>query len=602
MLGRIALFELRYQLRRGITWVSLAIFGLLSFTLITLIGLEPTPIPMNSPGRIAFIYAMFGIFGMFLSIATIADVALRDANSGMDAILRVQPIRTSVHYGPRFAGAYVVAVLAFMGVVLGYAAGAAMPWVADRSAGVFQLQAHAIAVVVMVLPTMFATGALFFTIATLTRRLMATYLGAFALLILLVAVPYLMNNPDYRTLAVLLDPFGVFAFLLDTDKWTTAERATRQLPLDGMLMWNRLLWIGIGLVLLSLSFALFSARERRPLMVRVNAPLGATPRLSLERPAITAGHVNAWDQLVLRTRHETRSILRSWTFIVLLILGLLAASGVLFVLYAAGIKDLATTPVVAHAMSQVFWLVTVLIPITYGGELIWRDRNAKIAQIIDATVAPNVIFLLSKIIAVALVVFALLAVGMISGIVFQLIMRAESIDVGYYLLKLILVVGLPALMYGVLAILIQTVVNRKFVGLLLMLAVLGLMAFADELHIDRFLHLFAIPDPGMVPGYEVFGKSLWFAGYWTGIAVLIAIASYLIWVRGAASLWTRLARAHRSITPRAAVIALLALGGAAATGGYIYWEPYTIGTGFASARPQSAPAQPGWGAEKLITR
>jgi ABC-2 type transport system permease protein len=217
-------------------------------------------------------------------------------------------------------------------------------------------------------------------------------------------------------------------------------------------------------------------------------------------------------------------------------------------------------------------------------------------------VAPNVIFLLSKIIAVALVILGLLAVGIITGIVFQLIMKAQSIDIGYYLLKLILVVGLPALMYGVLAILIQTVVNRKFVGLLLMLAVLGVMAFADEIGIDRFLHLFAIPDPGMAPGYGVFSKSLWFAGYWTGIAVLIAIASYLIWVRGAASLWTRLARAPRSITPRAALIAVLALGGAAAAGGYIYWEPYTIGTGFASATPQSATPKAGWGAEKLVTR
>jgi len=48
---------------------------------------------------------------MFLSIATIADVSLRDDQSRMDAILRAQPVSNSVHYGARFAGAFAVAVL-----------------------------------------------------------------------------------------------------------------------------------------------------------------------------------------------------------------------------------------------------------------------------------------------------------------------------------------------------------------------------------------------------------------------------------------------------------------------------------------------------------
>src|SRR5262245_42397270 len=332
MLARIALFELRYQLRRPITWVSFAIFALLAFGITALSGLEAGTIPLSSPGRIAFVTCVFGVFAMFLSIATIADVALRDANSRMDTILRAMPVRTSVHYGPRFTGAFVVAALSLLGVIVGDMAGAAMPWVSPQAAGPCRPPAHGIAFVVMGLPTLFATGTLFFTIATLTRRLMATYLAAIVLLALVIAAGFLTPSVEYRTLAALLDPFGIYAFLMDTNGWTLADRASRSIPLHHLLLWNRLLWIGIGSLFLVASFALFSARERRPLMVRSDAPVGARPRVILDRPVIAAGGVTAWDQLGLRTRYETRTILRSWTFIVLLILGMLIAASVLFIL------------------------------------------------------------------------------------------------------------------------------------------------------------------------------------------------------------------------------------------------------------------------------
>lgn len=542
MLAHIALFELRYHLRRPIAWISFAIFALLAFGIATTMGLHGDP--MNAPSRVALIVCLFGVPAMFLSIATVADVVLRDGNSQMDVILRAMPVRPSVHYGPRFAGAYVVAALTFLGVMVGYAAAAAMPWISANTAGPFRPDAHAMAFVVIALPTLFATGALLFTIATLTRRLMATYLGAIVLLGLFMAAQAL-SSLGYPIIAALLDPFAIFAVVTETLlHWSAAEQVSRSLPLDGLILWNRLLWIGIGCALLILSFALFSAHERQPRSLRVDAPAETTSGLMLDRPVVATGRVSTWDQLVLRTRYETRTILQSWTFIVVLILGLLMATGTLLTLAVGGIASNPTdTGVVAAAMKQAFGLMTVLLPIAYSGELIWRDRDAKIAQIIDATIAPNIVFLASKIIAMTLVIVALLTIATTTGIVFQLIMSAERIDVGLYLIKLGMLVGLPALLYGVLAIFVQTVVNRKFVGLLIMLAVLCVMSIAPTLIKNPLLLLFTIPDPGIASG-DAFVSSMLLAGYWISIAMLIAIASHLLWVRGSASLWTRIMRVH----------------------------------------------------------
>ena len=54
---------------------------------------------------------------------------------------------------------------------------------------------------------------------------------------------------DNRTLAALIDPFGSRALSVLTEYWTIAERNTRLVPLEGVLLWNRTLWLGVGLAI-----------------------------------------------------------------------------------------------------------------------------------------------------------------------------------------------------------------------------------------------------------------------------------------------------------------------------------------------------------------
>jgi ABC-2 type transport system permease protein len=518
---------------------------------------------------------------MFLSLATLADVALRDSETRMDEIMRTQPVRTASYFAARFAGAYAIACLAFLGAALGIALASRMPWVPAGAVGPFRLEAYALAVAVIALPNLFATGALFFTVASLTRSLLATYLSALVLFILYIAIQVLLANPAYRTLGALSDPFGNLALLTDLGYWTNAEFNNRLIPFAGLLLWNRLLWISIGILLLALSIKLFNARERRPRAPRIDLARMATSPVMRERPVVTSGGGSVWDQIVVRTRHEAGSILRSWTFLVLLVLGPLACVGVLVAQAAvAQMPTLPVTYVVIDSVAAAFALVAVLVPIAYGGELIWRDRNAKIAEIVDATPTPNFVFLVSKIAAVALVILALLCVVMVTGIAFQLLNGVTDIEIGFYLVKLLLVIGLPALMFGVFAILVQSVVNQKYLGLLILLAVLVALPFASYVGIENKLFVpFELPDVPLsdLNRYGHFlARTLWFAAYWLCVAVLIAIAAHLVWVRGAGSLWTRMKRARHAVTPAVASLAGVALAGTAASGGYIYWNTHVL--------------------------
>jgi hypothetical protein len=126
MLPAIAWFELRYQLRRPIALISFAVFALLGFALASA-NATNTTIPINASIVVAISLCNLSIVAMFLSITTLGDIALRDAETRMDAITRTAPIPTPVYLGARLLGAFAVVCMTFLGAALGFALAAYMP-------------------------------------------------------------------------------------------------------------------------------------------------------------------------------------------------------------------------------------------------------------------------------------------------------------------------------------------------------------------------------------------------------------------------------------------------------------------------------------------
>src|SRR5262249_26827829 len=133
----------------------------------------------------------------------------------MDAITRSAPIPTAVYLGARLAGAFAVVCMTFLGAVLGFAIAAYMPWTAEGAAGPFRLSAYLIAYLVIAVPNLFVTGAIFFAVATGTRSLLATYLTSAVLFVLYIVLRALMMSASSRSLGAMLEPFGFMAILVD---------------------------------------------------------------------------------------------------------------------------------------------------------------------------------------------------------------------------------------------------------------------------------------------------------------------------------------------------------------------------------------------------
>ncbi|MBU2306138.1 MAG: aminopeptidase, partial [Alphaproteobacteria bacterium] len=260
MFGKIAAFELRYQLRQPIFWIAGLIFFLLVFGAV---GIDRVQIGSggnvhkNSPQGIGQIVMVMTLFFMFVSTAFVASVIVRDEETGFGPIIRSTRIAKFDYLFGRFTGAFAAVALAFLFVPAAILVGSLMPWVDPETMGPNRLSDYAFAYIWLALPGLFLTSAIFFTLATATRSMMGTYLGVAGFMVLYLVMNVALQDPEKLQIAALADPFGLAAWELATRYFTAAESNTRMPDLVGPLLYNRMIWVPVGLAFLSLAWFTF---------------------------------------------------------------------------------------------------------------------------------------------------------------------------------------------------------------------------------------------------------------------------------------------------------------------------------------------------------
>lgn len=593
MFGKIAAFELRYQIRQPIFWIAGLIFFLLVFGSMTIDQIQIGSggnIHKNSPVAITTTTGIMGVFFMFVATAFVANVIVRDDETGFGPIIRSTRIRKFDYLFGRFTGAFVAVALSFLFVPLGVFVGSLMPWVDSETLGPNSPAYYAFAYLWMALPSLFLVSAIFFSLATATRSMMATYVGVAAFLVLYLIMNAALDNADRRELAALVEPFGLGAFSLATRYFTAADANTTLPPIEGALLWNRLIWLGVSLAFLGLAYALFrfetkgrKARKLEKLRAAAEAETPAAPAGPL--PAPRFGAATAWAQLLKRTRFEMGQVFKSPAFVVLLLLGLFNSMGSLVLGAEQGGSDLyPVTRWVISTLNGAFTLIVMIIAIYYAGELVWRERDRKTHEIVDATAVPDWAFVVPKTLAIALVLIATLLVSVVAGVLVQLFKGFTDIQLGKYLFWYVLPNAADWTLVAVLAVFLQAISPHKFVGWGLMLIYLISSLTLNNLGFEHNLYQYggspAAPLSDMNGQGDYAGFAAWFRAYWTAFAVILLVVAYGLWRRGTETrLMPRLKRLPRRLMGPAGVLGGLALVAFVGLGSFIYlntnvWNEY----------------------------
>ncbi len=588
MFGKIASFELRYQLRNPVFWVVAILFFLLTFGSMTVEQIQIGSggnIHKNAPIAIAQTHLILSLFFMFVTTAFVANVIVRDNESGFGPMVVTTRVTKFDYLMARFVGAFIAAAIAFIAVPLATWLGSLMPWVDPDTLGPNHWRAYLFAYFVLALPNLFLTATIFFAVATMTRSMMYSYLGVVIFLVLYsVLNGVIRSKPELRDLAGYIEPFGLGAFGNVTRYWTASEANTSVPAVTGALLANRIIWFIVGLGALALAYWRFSFAEggisKRKLrrQARKDAKLAATAPLLVAQLPDLHPHASAWARLSARCRFEMRQVFRSPAFLVLVLIGLFNSIGaLLFANEVYGTPVRALTFVTIGTLQGAFTIFPLIIAIYYSGELVWRDRERKMHEIIDATSLPNWAYLVPKVLAVTGVLVTTLLISVLAAIIVQLSRGQSSVELGQYFAWYVLPTSVDMVILAILAVFVQALSPNKYVGWGVMVVYLVATITLSNIGFEHPLYNYGSTGNERLSdmnGAQI-GQALgwWLRLYWGAFAVMLAVLAHLLWRRGTeVKLMPRLKRLPRRLAGSAGAIMLAALLVFVGTGGYLFWN------------------------------
>ena len=246
----------------------------------------------------------------------------------------------------------------------------------------------------------------------------------------------------------------------------------------------------------------------------------------------------------------------------------------------------AVTHMMLQQMANAFNFMLLIIITFYAGELIFKERQAKIADVGDAMPVPDWAPLLAKSMALVGVIAGFLVTGIIVSIGIQLAKGGVPIELGLYA-RGVLLGALPFVLMGLFAIVLQVVTNNKFIGYLLMIILMISQIVMGVLKLQHNLYNFggqpAIQYSDMNGYGHFFAGWGWFGLYWSLFTVALLIAAQAFWVRGLSYEWGRRVRlAGRRLAGPSGVALACCLVAFAGTGVWIFHNTNTLNRYMAS--------------------
>ncbi len=598
----IAGFELRTKLTRLSTFVYFAVFTAFAALWMAAAGgvfqslkvaFSSDKVYINSPYAIAQTVTVLGLLGVVTVAAFMGRAVQQDFEYQASHFFFTSPISKRDYLAGRFLGAAALLMVIFLGIAAGVLLGAHWPGVDAERVGPWSLAAFVRPYLVMLLPNVLFLGAVFFTLAALTRRMVAVYIAGAVVLVGYLAAARLLADIDNRSLAALVDPIGSTALGLATRYWSPAEKNVRAVPLAGELLWNRAMWLAVGIAFLAFCYARFSTaaegaeraprrrrwgRRRAPLVdaIAEGAQSGALSSLpAATRDLRAIAYVRELPALVALHLRET---MKSPYFLAIAVTGalfILANARVIGTLY--GTNTYPVTYLVVQFASGTYGIFLLVITTLYAGELAWRERDARMALITDSLPVPSWLPLAAKLLTLFAVLAVLQLVVLVCGVLIQLFSGYTRLELGQYLFQLF-VLELPRYwMLACLVLAIHAAVNHKYLGHFLAVAFFVASLTAAAFGYTHWMWHFAYVPQVTYSDMNRYGHFLgpvpWFALYWIAACVLLLLASHLLWVRGTDSAWRpRLAIAAQRFSRPVKAAAVLALAVMAVDGGWLYYN------------------------------
>ncbi|MBC7552478.1 MAG: hypothetical protein H7257_00715 [Taibaiella sp.] len=580
MFSTIFFFEIKRLFNSLSTYIYFLILFAVSFFMALFIGGAFKDIKVNTAGEKIFANSPTVIDGFFSSIngwvgaiivvAVIGNAVLKDFRYNTHNLIFTTPVSKFSYLFGRFAGAVFVSLLILTGPAIGMMAAFATPWVSPARIEAFMLLPYLQCYWQTIIPNAILQGAIFFAVSLIARDIFIIWLSLLLLWIGMGVSNSLFSSLQYETIASLADPLGTHAKRAISKYWSTYDKNHLVYQMTGLFLWNRLLWLAVAASVFItgyLSFSFSSLPKRlsfgKPKLREqqgnvLNIPLAQKITLPTARQSYTTATNlgNLWGLAV----NECRTLLRNTYFRIILLFGMLFLF--LASMQLGKIYDTTTLPVtyqVIETFGGAFQLFIIILTVIFGGEIVWRARENRMDNILDALPVPNWVFYVSKLTGLLFMQLLLILVIMVSGIIVQLFNGYTHVEILLYIKYLFAFKLIDLWLLAVLCVFVHTLVRNKFVGYFIVVLFYAWNTFFASLVLKHNLLIFA-SDPGVIySDMNGFGNFVFpyfiFKIYWGAFAFCLAVLSSLLWARGADNrLKWRIAQAGKAERRRTMVV------------------------------------------------
>lgn len=588
------LSELKYTLKQPMVYIFIFILALMEFFATVSdnvqVGGAIGNVYRNSPYTITIHVTIFCIFSLLMAVAFFNNAALRDHNNEFNEILFTTPLSKPGYFFGRFFGALVVSTLPLLGVFIGMLLGTYMNsifgWLDTERYGQFYFETFLNNYLLFILPNMFLAGAVIFAMANKWKSTVISFVGGLVIIVAYIVSGSLMSDVDNETIAGLSDIFGINTYSIETKYFTPAEKNTISPGFSGILLWNRLIWTGIGIIILMLSYFSFSFKKKNK-KIKKEKVSAMSKEAVFALPQLNPSFSKAtnWTQFKSFFYTNFLSIIKSITFKILFLFCIIILVADLsggFEYF--GLKSYPLTYKLIDSIKDNTDIFIIIIVVFFSGELIWRDRDYKINEVIDATAHTSFISMSAKALSLVSIASILNIFFLGIGVIYQLLHGFTRIEIDVYLLDFFYD-NLPLFIaFAGITILVQVLSSNKYIGYFI--AILILLVWEIVLSIldlnSNMLDVAGGPST-YYSDMNSFGPgvtgTLWFNLYWILFAVLGLLIAGALWNRGSkSSLLSRIKTARKEV-PKSyrsfIAIATIAWLGVA---GYVYYNTQVINT------------------------
>jgi hypothetical protein len=586
MFTEIFLFEIRTRIRRPaiyIYFLAVLAFTLFSFSTGSLPVGEKEHI--NSPHLISFWFCAMTMLMSLVSSSVMGMALFRDIEYQTKDYYLTYPITKTGYYWGRFCGSFAFMILIALALPLGVwlathlgpAIGKTYPAQYGPNRPIFFLYPF----FTLALPNILFTSTLFYGLIAVVRNVKIIYFGGLMLFLLYFMALFFLDHTNSESIIGIADPFALNWVRYQMANATYIQQNGEYIRVTGPLLYNRILWSGIGgaivlITYLRFNFEKFFAGRRDKAMVdeggsRSNEPV-KTPTVSFSKQ---------YNRRILRSlvRLELLNIIRDNYFWIIVGLGSAFLGFVFWIGISNGdIFEYPRTVELLAIFADGFPFFIFFIILFYTGETLQRDKVTRYAFINDSLPPPNWVLNGSKLIPLLVISIGLSLLPVAVGVIVQLAKGYTHLKWNLYLTYLF--VGLlPKFLEGAaFCYVIQVVFNNKFAGYALAVPVWVGLFFLDSTGIFNY-HLLVYsytPSSGFSDmdgmGHMLI-PNLWYDLYWMLHAGLLILIAALWYQRGVGStLKDRLRLIPQRLTGGTKAIGVVLIAAFLAVGGYIYYN------------------------------